>query len=76
MQELQEDNDFFYSFPSLIKLSTYFYRKCLNVIHMLKDPIRFHKNHQQLRHELIEYVKLRNDFFDEMENIMGHYGTI
>lgn len=73
-KKLRMDDAVFLSFPTIIKSNELFYNTTRNLLAYIEEPIRFHKNIETLKTDIMNYLEIRTSFFTEIESIMGHYG--
>ncbi|MDG0238278.1 hypothetical protein L0C50_26005, partial [Salmonella enterica subsp. enterica] len=67
------DEEVFKYFPSIMQPSLKTYRSLSRLVNSIKDPSRFKFTTESLEMELLEYLELRNELFNDIEEVMGSY---
>lgn len=67
------DEEVFKYFPSIMQPSLKTYRALSRLVNSIKDPSRFKFTTESLEMELLEYLELRNELFNDIEEVMGSY---
>ncbi len=70
---LSMDKEVFTSFPSIMKPSLKVFRVLSNLVNSIKDPSRFSLTIESLEKELFDYLVLREELFNDIEEVMGSY---